>query len=36
MTLSLDIDLQPANNLRLATLCGPLNQHLRQIESRMG
>ena len=36
MTLSLDVDLQPANNLRLATLCGPLNQHLRQIESRMG
>ena len=36
MTQSLDIDLQPANNLRLANLCGPLNQHLRQIESRLG
>jgi phosphate starvation-inducible PhoH-like protein len=36
MTQSLDIDLLPADNLRLAKLCGPLNQHLRQIESRMG
>lgn len=36
MTRSLEIDLQPADNLRLANLCGPLNQHLRQIESRMG
>ncbi|MBI3186522.1 MAG: PhoH family protein, partial [Gammaproteobacteria bacterium] len=36
MTRSLEIELQPADNLRLANLCGPLNQHLRQIESRMG
>lgn len=36
MTRSLELDLQPADNLRLANLCGPLNQHLRQIESRMG
>ena len=36
MTRSLEIDLQPADNLQLANLCGPLNQHLRQIESRMG
>lgn len=32
----LDIDLSPADNLRLANLCGPLNEHLRQIESRLG
>lgn len=36
MTRSLELDLQPVDNLRLANLCGPLNQHLRQIESRMG
>ena len=36
MTKSLEIDLQPTDNLRLANLCGPLNEHLRQIESRMG
>ncbi len=36
MTQSLDIDLLPADNMRLANLCGPFNQHLRQIESRMG
>ena len=36
MTQSLDIDLAPVDNLRLANLCGPLNEHLRQIESRLG
>ena len=36
MTQSLEIDLSPEDNLRLANLCGPLNEHLRQIESRMG
>ncbi|MCW9013357.1 MAG: PhoH family protein [Gammaproteobacteria bacterium] len=36
MTQSLEIDLTPADNLRLANLCGPLNEHLRQIESRLG
>ena len=36
MTDSLDIDLKPVDNARLANLCGPLNQHLRQIEARMG
>ncbi|MDH5483791.1 MAG: PhoH family protein [Gammaproteobacteria bacterium] len=36
MTESLDIDLVPVDNARLANLCGPLNEHLRQIESRMG
>ena len=25
-------DLEPADNLRLATLCGPFDEHLRQIE----
>ncbi|MDH5765229.1 MAG: PhoH family protein [Gammaproteobacteria bacterium] len=36
MPESLDIDLSPADNHRLANLCGPLNEHLRQIESRLG
>jgi phosphate starvation-inducible PhoH-like protein len=36
MTQSLDIDLSPQDNSRLANLCGPLNEHLRQIESRLG
>jgi len=36
MTQSLDIDLSPADNTRLANLCGPFNEHLRQIESRLG
>jgi len=32
---TIDIEL-PANNERLANLCGQLDQHLRQIESRLG
>ncbi|MGH8501292.1 MAG: PhoH family protein [Gammaproteobacteria bacterium] len=28
--------LEPADNPRLANLCGPLNEHLRQIERRLG
>ncbi|MFW2373450.1 MAG: PhoH family protein [Gammaproteobacteria bacterium] len=36
MTQSLDIDLSPVDNTRLANLCGPFNEHLRQIESRLG
>ena len=36
MIQSLDIDLSPADNSRLANLCGPFNEHLRQIESRLG
>lgn len=36
MTESLDIDFKPADNERLANLCGPMNEHLRQIESRLG
>lgn len=36
MSVSTAIELQPANNLRLANLCGPMNQHLREIEKRLG
>jgi len=36
MTESLDIDFKPADNERLANLCGPMNEHLRQIETRLG
>jgi phosphate starvation-inducible protein PhoH and related proteins len=28
--------LEPADNPRLANLCGPLNEHLRQVERRLG
>ncbi|MEW5755578.1 MAG: PhoH family protein [Pseudomonadota bacterium] len=31
-----DIELTPADNKRLARLCGQFNEHLRLIESRMG
>ena len=30
------IQLEPADNERLANLCGPLDQHLRQLERRLG
>lgn len=33
---SLDITLEPADNQRLANLCGQFDEHLRLIESRMG
>jgi len=33
---SLDITLDPADNQRLANLCGQLDEHLRLIELRMG
>lgn len=33
---SLDITLDPANNQRLANLCGQFDEHLRIIERRMG
>lgn len=33
---SLDISLEPADNERLANLCGQLDEHLRQIERRLG
>jgi phosphate starvation-inducible protein PhoH and related proteins len=31
-----DFELAPADNDRLANLCGPLDDNLRQIESRLG
>jgi phosphate starvation-inducible PhoH-like protein len=31
-----DLVLDPADNERLAALCGPLDEHLRQIETRLG
>jgi len=34
MIESLDIDFKPADNERLANLCGPMNELLRQIETR--
>jgi phosphate starvation-inducible PhoH-like protein len=33
---SLDITLEPADNLRLANLCGQFDEHLRQVERRLG
>jgi phosphate starvation-inducible PhoH-like protein len=33
---SVDLELLPENNERLANLCGQLDQHLRQIERRLG
>jgi len=33
---TLDLVLVPEDNTRLANLCGPLEQHLRQIERRLG
>ncbi len=33
---SFSLVLEPADNPRLANLCGPLNQHLQQIERRLG
>jgi phosphate starvation-inducible PhoH-like protein len=32
----IDLDLLPEDNERLANLCGQLDQHLRQIERRLG
>ena len=31
-----DLQLEPPDNARLANLCGPLNEHLQQIERRLG
>jgi phosphate starvation-inducible PhoH-like protein len=31
-----DLSLAPADNVRLVELCGPLDQHLHQIEARLG
>jgi phosphate starvation-inducible PhoH-like protein len=33
---SIDLALEPADNRRLANLCGPFDQNLRQIEQRLG
>ncbi len=33
---SLDISLEPVDNNRLANLCGQFDEHLRQIERRLG
>ena len=33
---SLDITLEPADNNRLANLCGQFDEHLRQVERRLG
>jgi len=34
--LSAELVLDPSDNQRLANLCGPLDEHLRQVERRMG
>ena len=31
-----DLTLEPEDNARLANLCGPLEQHLRHMERRLG
>ncbi|MET0053615.1 MAG: phosphate starvation-inducible protein PhoH, partial [Candidatus Thiodiazotropha sp. 6PLUC10] len=33
---SLDLALEPADNSRLANVCGQLDEHLRLIERRLG
>jgi len=33
---ALDLTLEPADNQRLANLCGQFDEHLRQIEKRLG
>jgi phosphate starvation-inducible PhoH-like protein len=33
---SIDLELAPEDNLRLNSLCGPFDQHLRLIERRLG
>ncbi len=33
---SIDLELSPVDNERLANLCGPFDEHLRQIELRLG
>ena len=34
--IAAEVILQPSDNERLANLCGPLDNHLRQIERRLG
>ena len=31
-----EFDLEPTDNVRLANLCGPLDENLRLIEARLG
>lgn len=33
---TLDIDLEPADNRRIADLCGALDENLKHIERRLG
>ncbi len=33
---NIDVVLEPADNQRLANLCGQLDEHLKQIERRLG
>jgi phosphate starvation-inducible PhoH-like protein len=35
-TETVELVLEPANNERLASLCGPLDEHLRQLERGLG
>lgn len=35
-TIQRELDLEPADAARLSALCGQLNEHLKQIESRLG
>ena len=36
MSEPLTLELEPADTLRLANLCGQFDEHLKQIESRLG
>ena len=36
MSERLALELEPADTLRLANLCGQFDEHLKQIESRLG
>ena len=36
MSVTSSVLLEPANNLRLANLCGPMNDYIREIEKRLG
>ena len=35
MTQSVEFQLEPADNQRLANLCGQFDEHLKQVESRL-
>ena len=36
MSVRLTLELEPADTLRLANLCGQFDEHLKQIETRTG